>query len=81
MEPLLNIDLNIPFNPCDHDDSINQLSGLNLSANVEDTSLSRDDSNIELHHEYHYKGSFKEWCMNESYYSFVFPRKLIVVLL
>jgi len=27
------------------------LPDLNLAANVEDTSLSRDDSNIELHHE------------------------------
>jgi len=47
MESPLNIDLNISFNPCDHDYyNINQLSNLNLLANVEDTSLSRDDSNL-----------------------------------
>jgi hypothetical protein len=51
MEPPPNIDLNIPFNHCDHDCNINQLPDLNLAANVEDTSLSRDDSNFELHHE------------------------------
>jgi len=51
MEPPLNMDLNILFNPCDHDYNINQLSDLNLAANVEDTSLSRDDYNFELHHE------------------------------
>ena len=44
--PPLNIDLNIPFNPCDHDYNINQLPDLNSAANVEDTSLSRDDSNL-----------------------------------
>lgn len=52
MEPPLNIDLNIPFNPCDHDYyNINQLPDLNLPANVEDTSLSRDNSNFESYHE------------------------------
>lgn len=50
MEPHLNIDLNIPFNPCDHDNT-NQLPDLNLAVNVEDTLLSMDDSNFELHHE------------------------------
>lgn len=50
MEPHLNIDLNIPFNPCDHDNT-NQLPDLNLAVNVEDTLLSIDDSNFELHHE------------------------------
>jgi hypothetical protein len=48
MEPPPNIDLNIPFNHCDHDCNINQLPDLNLAANVEDTSLSRDDSNLEV---------------------------------
>jgi hypothetical protein len=39
MEPTLNIDLNIPFNPYDHDYNINQLPDLSLPANVEDTSV------------------------------------------